>query len=244
MNKIAVYDKNGQQVESWHLPKEILDLKINNNLLHQVVNSYLSNQRDSKAHSKTRAEISGGGRKPWRQKGTGRARSGSIRNPIWIGGGTIFGPKKQKNYYKKINQKMNKQAVRQALAAKIKDKQLYLIDNLQFDKIKTRLALDFLNKMPIIDGSILLITDQQEKNINLSFRNLPYCKTSLVSNINCFDIIKFCNIIVTKEAWNFINKKFFTASEFKFEKVKELKQKDQNKNDKINIISKKTQGNK
>ncbi len=136
--KISTYTQNGKESGKAELPSEIFDVKMNSDLVHQVVLAQMSNQRQVIAHTKDKSEVRGGGRKPWKQKGTGRARHGSIRSPIWKGGGVTFGPTKDRNFKKKINKKMRRKALFMVLSSKVQDKEMIVLDKLKIEKPKTK----------------------------------------------------------------------------------------------------------
>lgn len=200
MVKVKLLNSNGKEISKENISDKIFNYhKINDYLLKQVIDKILANRRSSNAHTKTRAEVRGGGKKPWKQKGTGNARAGSSRSPLWIGGGVTFGPTNKINWTKKINKKMNKSAIFMALTYKIKDKKFILLDKINIDKPKTKNALSFLRNLPIEEGSILFILSKFKKNVELSMRNLPYIKIIKPENLNVYDILKYDYIITEIE---------------------------------------------
>lgn len=209
MNKSDVYNMQGEKTSSLTLDERIFKHKPKMNLLHQVVTSQLANSRKPYAHTKTRGEVSGGGIKPWKQKGTGRARAGSSRSPIWIGGGVTFGPRKKRNYLQKTNKKVKKIALTMALSVAYQDKKIIIVDKIHFDKIKTKQAENFLQKLPIKEGTILMIVSESEQNLLLSTRNLSYLKTINSNCLNVLDIIKHDWIVIEREAFAKIEKNLF-----------------------------------
>lgn len=164
-------------------------------LLAQVVQRNLANRRRAIAHSKDRGEVSGSGRKPYRQKGTGRARAGSVRSPIWVGGGVVFGPRASRNFQKRLPRKMLRRALCAVLSEKFKNHQLIVVESLEFNKISTTAVQAFLEKLPIEEGKILVILAQTNVNFELSVANLPFLKVIQVQNINILDILKFDYIL-------------------------------------------------
>lgn len=221
--KTVVYNQEGKEIGQTLLPKEIFDVKINPDLVHQVVVSQMANRRKVIAHAKTRAEVRGGGRKPWRQKGTGRARAGSIRSPLWRGGGVTFGPTKERVFKKKIPQKMKRKALFMVLSGKVKNNLLILLDkltilqppkeNLRFPtgQAKTRLTksmAEILTKLPSQRESALLALPQIDKNIILATRNLPEAKTIQAKDLNCLDLLSFKYLIMPKEVIRVIKETF------------------------------------
>lgn len=197
--KVLIYNQKGEEIGNTLLPKEIFEVKINSDLIHQVAISQMANQRKVIAHTKDRSEVRGGGRKPWRQKGTGRARHGSRRSPIWKGGGVTFGPTKDRVFDKKINKKMRRKALLMVLSAKAKNNLLLLLDKFDLNQAKTKLMAEVLKKLPI-KGSVLIALPKIEKNIILAARNIPRVKTIEARNLNPLDLLSFKYLIISKEA--------------------------------------------
>ena len=197
--KVLIYNQKGEEIGNALLPKEIFEVKINSDLIHQVAISQMANQRKVIAHTKDRSEVRGGGRKPWRQKGTGRARHGSRRSPIWKGGGVTFGPTKDRVFDKKINKKMRRKALLMVLSAKAKNNLLLLLDKFDLNQAKTKLMAEVLKKLPI-KGSVLIALPKIEKNIILAARNIPRVKTIEARNLNPLDLLSFKYLIISKEA--------------------------------------------
>jgi len=206
--KINTYNQNGKKLDQILLPKEIFDVKINLDLVHQVVVSQMSNLRKVLAHTKTRAEVSGGGRKPWRQKGTGRARHGSIRSPIWKGGGVAFGPRKERSFKKRIPKKMKRKALFMTLSDKAKNNLLIILDNLDVQEPKTKLMQDVIKKLPLKEKSALIVLPKLEKNIVLAARNLPNIQTIEARKLNSLDIVSFKYLILLKDSIEEIKETF------------------------------------
>lgn len=194
--KISVYNKDGEIAGKADLSDLIFALDINHDLIHQVAVSMMANQRHPWAHSKDRSERRGGGRKPWRQKGTGRARHGSRRSPLWRKGGVTFGPRKEKNYTKKINKKMRQKAILMALSSKVKDKELKIIDKLDINK--TKQAAQILKNLKI--KSCLIAQE------NKAFRNIPKTKTIAAQNLNVLDLLNYKYLLLSKTAIKIIEK--------------------------------------
>ncbi|MCD6085557.1 50S ribosomal protein L4 [bacterium] len=208
---IPVYNQKGEKVEEIELNPEIFEVKFNSDLVHQVIVSYLANQRYPWAHTKTRAEVKGGGKKPWSQKGTGRARHGSIRSPLWVGGGVTFGPRKEKNYEKKIPKKMKRKAIFCLLSQKLRDKEIFLLDKFETfeEKPKTKRMLEILkNIFKEKPKSLLLVLAKNQKNVLLSARNLPKTKIILVDSLNALDLANFKYLLMEKETIPLIEKIF------------------------------------
>lgn len=201
MMEYPVYNKNAENVGKVELPDDVFNLKMNSDLLHQVVTSQMSNRRQVIAHTKGRGEVRGGGKKPWRQKGTGRARHGSIRSPIWKGGGVTFGPTKERNFKKKINSKMARKAVFIALSSKVNDNQLSILDQMGMDKIKTKeIASMYKKVMHGKTGKTLFVTPTSDKKIKLSARNLQGITTIEARNLNALDILAHKNLLLLKDS--------------------------------------------
>lgn len=198
MPKVALYNSNGEQVGSYELNDNIFGVEVNEAVLHQVVVNQLANLRQGTQSTKTRAEVRGGGAKPWRQKGTGRARQGSIRAPQWIKGGIALGPK-PRSYKYTLPKKVKRLAMKSALSSKVVDNNLCVIEELNLGEIKTKRMVEILNKMDINTKALIVLP---EKNIEVqrSARNIPGIKTLLVNTLNVYDILKYEKFIVTKEA--------------------------------------------
>jgi large subunit ribosomal protein L4 len=205
---VNTFNQNGEKIGQTRLPSEIFGLKINPDLVHQVVVSQMANRRKVIAHTKTRAEVRGGGRKPWRQKGTGRARHGSIRSPLWRGGGVTFGPRKERVFKKTIPKKMKRLALFMSLSGKLKNNLLILLDKLKIDKPKTNLMAEILKKLPCKGKNCLIVLPEYDKNIILASRNLPKVDTILASNLNALDLLTFKYLIMPKEAIKVIKETF------------------------------------
>lgn len=198
MAKVAVYNMNGEKVSERELKDSIFAVDIKEHLVHAAVTAYLANRRQGTQSAKTRAEVSGGGRKPWRQKGTGRARQGSIRAPQWTGGGVVFAPK-PRDYSIKLNRKEKRLALKSALTSRVNDNKFIVLDELTLPEIKTKSMKAVLDKFNL--NKALIVTDgEASKNVMLSARNIPNVKTSAVNNINVYDILKYDTFVVTADA--------------------------------------------
>jgi len=206
--KVTVYNIEGKAIDTLELPAEIFDVKINPDLIYQVVTAQQANRRQGTAHTKDRGEVRGGGRKPWRQKGTGRARHGSIRSPLWRGGGVVFGPRKEKVYKKIIPKKIKRQALLMVLSAKAKNNLLILLDQLKLEKIKTKIIADILKKLPCQNKSTLLVTPNYNQEIYLSARNLPKIQVMAAKDLNALDLLSFKYLVMTPEVIKVIQKTF------------------------------------
>jgi len=206
--KITVYNQEGKEIGNTLLPKELFDVKINSDLVHQVVVSQMANRRKIIAHTKTRGEVRGGGRKPWRQKGTGRARAGSIRSPLWRGGGVTFGPTKERVFKKKIPKKMRRKALFMVLSGKVKNNLLILLDKLKIEKPKTKEISEILKKLPCKEKSTLIALPEYDRNIILAARNLPEVSTLWARNFNVLDLLIFKYLVIPKESIKVIKETF------------------------------------
>jgi len=205
--KIKVYNMEAKQVSETDVPKAIADASWNSDLVHQVAVSLLANKRRGTAHSKGRGDVRGGGKKPWRQKGTGRARHGSIRSPIWRGGGVVHGPTNERDYSKKINKKMRRKALQAVLAKKIADNEIVVFDNMTFKEIKTKEAASFLKKLenaslmkPRKTKTVLL--EKPRGNVALSFRNIPSIKVLDARNFNTLDALESKYVLLTEKLFH------------------------------------------
>ena len=205
---VKIYNQQGKKIGQTRLPKEIFEVPLNEDLLHQVVVSQMANRRKKIAHTKDRGEVRGGGRKPWRQKGTGRARHGSIRSPLWRGGGVVFGPRKEKEFKKKIPKKMKRKALLMALSSKAKDGELILLDKLELKEIKTKKMAQILEKLPCKKKSTLLALPKIDKNVILSARNLPRVETIQARDLNALDILSFKYLLLPESSIKVIQETF------------------------------------
>ncbi|NSW91186.1 MAG: 50S ribosomal protein L4 [Firmicutes bacterium] len=198
MPKVDVHNIDGDVVGEIELKDEIFGVDVNPNLLHLVVVNQLANKRQGTQSTKTRGEVRGGGRKPWRQKGTGRARQGSIRAPQWIKGGIALGPK-PRSYKYTLPKKVKRQALKSALTSKVNEEKLIVLEDLRFDQIKTKQMVKVLNNLNV-DTSALIVLEGKNENVEKSARNIPGIKTAFVNTINVFDILKYDKFIITKDA--------------------------------------------
>ncbi len=214
--EITVYNQEGKEIEKISLPKEIFDVKINHDLIHQVVVSQMANRRKILAQTKTRGEVRGGGKKPWRQKGTGRARHGSIRSPLWRGGGITFGPRKEKVFKKMIPKKIKRKALLMILTAKAKSNLLIFVNQLKLEKAKTKSMAEIINVLSskienFKKGNTLIALPEMNKKIILAARNLPQVKTIQVKDLNCLDLLSFKYLIMPKESIKIIKTTFLKS---------------------------------
>ncbi len=209
--KAPFYNKAGEKTKEVVLPKEIFEQSIKSELIHQVVTSQQANKRLVLASTKDRSEVSGGGRKPWRQKGTGRARHGSIRSPIWVGGGITFGPTRERNFKQKINRRMARQGLIGAMSEKAKSGQVVVIEDILLKEVKTKEAAAIISKLSL-DGSILLVISQKEREIKRAFRNLPKLKIIPVDQLTAWQILAYRYLVLTKEGLNGLKEVFIKKS--------------------------------
>ncbi len=213
MLKVSIHNQEGKVVGEKKLDPQIFGLEPKKELIHQVIVSLLSNQRHPFAHTKTKGDIQGGGRKPWRQKGTGRARAGSIRSPLWRGGGIIFGPDKNRNYNKKINKKVKRQVLCMCLSDKVKEKRFFVLDKIELKEIKTKIfAVVLTNLIPERkkgkNTKILFGLSEKDLNIIKSARNLKDLKTMPVTGLNVLDCLKSDYLITTLKGLKKIQEHF------------------------------------
>ena len=195
MPKVSVYNVEGKKVSDVELKEEIFGIEPNEAIIHSVLVNYLANQRQGTQSTKTRAEVRGGGRKPWRQKGTGRARQGSIRAPQWIKGGIALGPK-PRSYRYTVNKKERQLAVKSMLSMKVLEQSLVVVDKLAFEEIKTKNMVSALNNLKVT-GKTLVMLPEKNENVQKSSRNIEGVKTTLVNTINVYDLLKYNNLVVT-----------------------------------------------
>jgi len=199
MVKVKVYNLAGKEVEEMKLDPQIFDVAINPALVHQAVEVQQANARLKLAHTKTKGEVRGGGKKPWRQKGTGRARHGSIRSPLWKGGGIIFGPRKEREFTKAINKKMKRKALFMVLSDKVKDNNIVVLEKLSLPEIKTKELVNIFKKLPIKGvNSILVVLTNKDEVIIKSARNLQKVKTILADSLNVRDILQYNYLLIDK----------------------------------------------
>lgn len=221
--KLSVYDKKGKEIEKVELPEEIFNVSWNADFIHQVATSMFSSRRSNTAHSKDRSEVSGGGKKPWRQKGTGRARHGSTRSPIWIGGGVTFGPRNERNYKKDVNKKAKAKALATILSQKARDNEIILIDSIKTDDIKTKNAvsiIDAISKNDQISGlktkkknAAILTLVERDENTEKSFRNINNIRLDLIQNLNIMDLLNYKYVVLVnpKESFEILSKRVKTS---------------------------------
>ncbi len=197
MANVSVYNMEGKEVGTIELNDAVFGVKVNEHLVHMAVVQQLANKRQGTQKAKTRAEVSGGGRKPWRQKGTGHARQGSTRAPQWKGGGVVFAPV-PRDYSFKLNKKEKRAALKSALTSKVQDSSLVVVDELKFDEIKTKNFVSVMNNLKVQKG--LVVIADNDANVVMSARNLADIDTTLVNTINVYDIMKAKTLVLTKDA--------------------------------------------
>lgn len=197
MANVVVYNMEGKEVGSLELNDAIFGVKINEHLVHMAVVQQLANNRQGTQKAKTRSEVRGGGRKPWRQKGTGHARQGSIRAPQWTGGGVVFAPT-PRDYSFKINKKEKRAALKSALTSRVNDNKFIVVDELKLDEIKTKKFQQVLDNLKV--KKALVVLNDNDKNVILSARNIPAIKTAQTNSINVYDILKYDTVVITKAA--------------------------------------------
>ncbi|ENK0839121.1 50S ribosomal protein L4 [Clostridium botulinum] len=197
MPKVDLFNQNGEKVGDLQLADSVFGVEVNTYAMHQVVKALLANKRQGTQSAKTRAEVSGGGIKPWRQKGTGRARQGSIRAPQWIHGGIVFAPK-PRNYRMSIPKSMKKVAIKSALTSKVNEKLMVVVDDIKLETPKTKEVVKMLNAFDA--KKTLIITNNAEENVYKSARNIEGVQIIPVNNINVYDILKYDKVVITKDA--------------------------------------------
>ena len=194
MPKIDVYNIEGKKVSDIELADSVFGIEPNEKIVHSVLVNYMANQRQGTSNTKTRAEVSGGGRKPWKQKGTGRARQGSIRSPQWFKGGIALGPK-PRDYSYRVNKKERRLAVRSVLSSKVLEKELTVLDKIELKEIKTKSMVKALTALKV-EGKTLIIVPEKNTNVVMSARNIEGVKTISANNINVFDLLKYNNLVL------------------------------------------------
>ena len=197
MASVSVLNMEGAQVGTVELNDAIFGVEVNEHLVHMAVVAQLANNRQGTQSAKTRAEVRGGGRKPWRQKGTGHARQGSIRAPQWTGGGVVFAPK-PRDYSIRLNKKEKRIALKSALTSRVNENKFIVLDELKLDEIKTKKFQAVLNNLKV--EKALVVMNEKNENVILSARNIPTVKTALTNTINVYDILKYDTVVVTKDA--------------------------------------------
>ncbi|MBD3300272.1 MAG: 50S ribosomal protein L4 [Candidatus Moranbacteria bacterium] len=225
--KSPVYNLSAKKIKEIRLKKEVFGLKINHNLVHQTMVALAANKRRSTAHTKTRREVRGGGRKPWRQKGTGNARAGSIRSPLFRGGAVTFGPSKEKNHRKKINKKMRQKAFLCSLSSKYKDDELRIIDNYKLEKPNTRKLVELIDNLKLKNNSILFASREKNDNLSKSLNNINKTTYRITADISSLDLLNHKYFFLDQDSINYLQEKYLGSKK---------------KDDKKTVKSKKTEG--
>ena len=197
MAKVSVYNMEGKEVETMELDDAVFGVEVNEHLVHMAVVQQLANNRQGTQKAKTRSEVRGGGRKPWRQKGTGHARQGSTRAPQWTGGGVVFAPT-PRDYSFKMNKKEKRAALKSALTSKVQENKFIVVDELKFDEIKTKKFVEVMKNLNV--EKALVVLNNNDVNVVKSAANVPTVKTASTETINVFDILKYNTVVVTKAA--------------------------------------------
>ena len=197
MAKVSVFNMEGKEVGNLDLNDAVFGVEVNEHLVHMAVVQQLANNRQGTQKAKTRSEVRGGGRKPWRQKGTGHARQGSTRSPQWTGGGVVFAPV-PREYSFKLNKKEKRAALKSALSSRVQDGKLIVVDELKLDEIKTKQFAKIMSNLKV--EKALVVLSEKDENVVMSARNLPAVKTALTNTINVYDILKYNTVVLTKDA--------------------------------------------
>ena len=197
MAKVSVYNMEGKEVGSMELNDAVFGVEVNEHLVHMAVVQQLANNRQGTQKAKTRSEVRGGGRKPWRQKGTGHARQGSTRAPQWTGGGVVFAPT-PRDYSFKMNRKEKRAALKSALTSRVQENKLIVVDELKFDEIKTKKFAEVLKNLNL-DKALVVLNENDEKVV-MSAKNIPTVKTTQINTINVYDVLKYNTVVITKAA--------------------------------------------
>lgn len=208
--KVAVYNQLGKESGEMNLPKEIFEVPMNADLVHQVFISQTANKRQVSAHTKNRGEVRGGGRKPWRQKGTGRARHGSTRSPIWKGGGVSGGPRNEKVFEREIPKKMRRKALLMVLSEKAKNNLLIIVDTMEMEKPKTKIVAELIKKLPTSKGSRLVAYSPEAKHMFMATRNITKTGVLESRNLNVADVLNYKYLLISKDGIKDIEKTFVT----------------------------------
>ncbi len=197
MANVSVYNKEGKEIDTLELNDAVFGVEVNEHLVHMAVVAQLANNRQGTQKAKTRSEVSGGGRKPWRQKGTGHARQGSTRAPQWTGGGMVFAPT-PRDYTIRLNKKEKRAALKSALTSRVNENKFIVVDSLSFDEIKTKNFKTVMDNLKV--SKALVVLDEESTNAAISAKNIPTVKTARVNTINVYDILKYNTVVATKAA--------------------------------------------
>ncbi len=197
MSKVSVYNMEGTQVGDMELNDAVFGVEVNEHLVHMAVVAQLANKRQGTQNAKTRSEVSGGGKKPWKQKGTGHARQGSTRSPQWTGGGVVFAPK-PRDYSMKLNKKEKQLAIKSVLTSRVNENKFIVVDEFKMDEIKTKKFAEVMTNLKV--DKALVVLSENDKNVVLSAKNIPSVKTALTNTINVYDILKYDTLVMEKAA--------------------------------------------
>ncbi|MFH1866489.1 MAG: 50S ribosomal protein L4 [Patescibacteria group bacterium] len=208
LESIAVVDERGQTVAQQEIPTAVQEIKIKPSLLHQVVVAYQANRRATTAHTKTRAEVAGGGRKPWRQKGTGRARHGSIRSPLWVGGGVTFGPRATRNYEQKINKQVKIQALRMVVADRLEQGKITVCQAYP-EELKTKTYAAWLKALKLEGKKVIVLLTDSERKAARALKNIPRVELVAVRNVNSYDLLRYPYWLISQSTINLLFKQLF-----------------------------------
>ena len=198
MPKLNVYNVLGEQVREIELNESVFGVEINQHVVYEVVKNQLANKRQGTQSAKTRSEVRGGGRKPWRQKGTGRARQGSTNAPQWTGGGVVFAPK-PRDYSYSVPKKVRRLAMKSVLTSKVENNEMIILDELKFEAPKTKEMIKLLNNINA-DKKVLIVTSEKEENVVKAANNIPNVQTTIINNLNVYDILKYNSFVITEDA--------------------------------------------
>lgn len=199
MLKVKVYNSEGQETGEQDLKPEIFGVPVKTSVIQSVIEAILANRRKVIAHTKTRGQVRGGGRKPWRQKGTGRARHGSIRSPLWVGGGVTFGPTNERNYQKKINKKVKRLALLMGLSDKVKNNHLFVLEDIMLNEAKTKKLAQLISTLPVEKKKVLLAVSPNDKLIFTAGRNIQKLQVIAASSLNIYDVLSCPYLVLTQK---------------------------------------------
>lgn len=208
MKKVTVYNQKGEKTKEIELNPKIFDIEIKPEVVQQVVVAQTANSRKPIAHTKGRAEVRGGGKKPWKQKGTGRARHGSIRSPLWVGGGITFGPTSERNFSKKVNKKVKIKALFMALSDKAREGNIVVIDRIKLSEAKTKEIMKIIDKLPIKGQKTVIALSKASANLAKATKNVPELKTLAADSLNVVDLLKYKFLLITEKGLKDIEKSY------------------------------------
>jgi len=206
--KAKIYNQEGKEIGEQELDSAIFGVKAKSEVIHQVVTAYMANSRQASAHAKRKGEVRGGGKKPWKQKGTGSARAGSSRSPLWRGGGVIFGPNEEINFKQKINKKVKRKALLMCLSEKVANNKLILIDKIELPEMKTKKIVELLNKLPNKAEKTLIAVEKDNKKVMRSTNNLPFAKAVFADNLNIMDIMNYKYMLLPLKGLELLKKTY------------------------------------